>query len=308
MALSDRDGQIWFDGSLVPWREAKIHVLTHALHYGTSIFEGVRCYAQPNGKAAIFRLPEHTHRLFMSARIIGMKIPFSPETITKAHGEVVNANGLSSCYIRPLAFYGAHSLGLGCCRDNPVHVIIAAWPWGPYLGEEALQKGVRIKTSSYTRLHVNASMCRAKVGGHYVNSVLAHEEATHDGYDEALLLDANGLVTEGSGENIFLVYRGTIYTPSLTSVLEGITRDSVITLAADLGFEVKEASITRDFLYSADEAFFTGTAVEVAPIREVDNRLIGKGQRGPVTERLQKAFFDTVAGHGKRASEWLTNV
>lgn len=304
MSLAEKEGYLWFDGRMIPWQEATIHVLSHGLHYGTSVFEGVRCYQTDSG-SAIFRLREHTERLFQSAHIIGMKIPFSPEDISAAQRQAVSKNGLSCAYIRPLAFYGAHSLGIAATR-NPVHVVVAAWEWGTYLGEDGLTKGIRVKTSSFTRLHINASMCRAKVGGHYVNSVLAHSEAAADGYDEALLLDAQGLVAEGAGENLFIVRRGKIYTPTLTSALEGITRDTLITLAHDIGHEVVETSITRDALYCADEAFFTGTAAEVTPIREVDNRQIGDGVRGPVTAALQQAFFDAVRGKGKRSEEWLT--
>ena len=304
MSLAEKKGQLWFDGTLVPWQEATVHVLSHGLHYGTSIFEGVRCYQTDRG-SAIFRLKEHTERLLHSAHIIGMKIPFAAPALEKAQCEVVEANGLSSGYIRPLAFYGAQTLGIAA-TDNPVHVAIAAWEWGSYLGDEGLKNGIRVKTSSFTRLHINANMCRAKVGGHYVNSVLAHNEAATDGYDEALLLDAQGLVAEGAGENLFIVRRRIIYTPELTSVLEGITRETIITLAHDLGYEVRERSITRDAVYCADEAFFTGTAAEVTPIREVDNRTIGSGGRGPVTAALQQAFFEAATGKGERSADWLT--
>lgn len=304
MSLAEKNGKLWFDGTLVPWQNATVHVLSHGLHYGTSVFEGVRCYQTDSG-TAIFRLKEHTERLLQSAHIIGMKIPFTAAVLEKAQCEVVEENSLSSGYIRPLAFYGAHTLGIAA-TDNPVHVAIAAWEWGSYLGDEGLQNGIRVKTSSFTRLHINANMCRAKVGGHYVNSVLANSEAVTDGYDEALLLDAQGLVAEGAGENLFIVRRGIIYTPALTSVLEGITRETVITLAYDLGYEVRERNITRDAVYCADEAFFTGTAAEVTPIREVDNRQIGNGKRGTITAALQKAFFDAVAGKGRHSAEWLT--
>lgn len=305
-SLSNKKGVIWFDGALVPWADAKVHVLSHGLHYGTSIFEGVRCYAAAQGPA-VFRLQAHTERFLQSAHILGMRVPFDACALASAQLEVVAKNELSSGYIRPVAFYGANSLGIAA-TSNPVHVAIAAWDWGTYLGEEGLNKGIRVKVSSFTRLHVNASMCRAKVGGHYVNSVLAHDEAARDGYDEALLLDANGLVAEGAGENLFVVRRGRLWTPELTSVLEGITRDSVMTLAEDLGLVVEERSITRDALYCADEAFFTGTAAEVTPIREVDNRPIGNGRRGPVTEAIQKAFFEAVGGRGARSDDWLSYV
>lgn len=307
MSLAEKtDQKIWFDSALVPWQEATVHVLSHGLHYGTSIFEGLRCYATEQG-AAIFRLREHTERLLHSAHIIGMRIPYSLEALQEAHLQVVAANALTSCYIRPLAFYGAKTLGI-YAQDNPVHVAIAAWEWGTYLGEEGLAKGIRVKTSSFTRMHINANMCRAKVGGNYINSVMAHSEVAQDGYEEALLLDASGLVAEGAGENLFIVRRGKIYTPMLTSALDGITRDTVLTLAQDLGYEVLERSITRDALYCADEAFFTGTAAEVTPIREVDNRQIGSGTRGPVTAALQQAFFQLVQGKGKHSAAWLTPV
>ena len=294
------------DGDLVPWREAKVHVLCHGLHYGTGVFEGVRAYQAADGPA-IFRLAEHAERLRNSAKIIGMTLPASAEEICRAQKSVVRENQLGDCYIRPFAFYGAGKLGISA-TTNPVHLVVAAWAWGSYLGEDALQNGVRIKTASFARHHVNVSMCRAKACGHYLNSVLAQAEVARDGYDEALLLDVDGLVAEGSGENIFIVRRGQIFTPDLTSALEGITRDSVITLAADAGMKVREKRITRDELYCADEAFFTGTAAEVTPIREVDNRPVGNGKRGPVTARLQGAFFKCVRGEGPRSAEWLSPV
>lgn len=306
MSIVEKAGQIWFDGALIPSQQATVHVLSHGLHYGTSIFEGLRCYETAEGPA-IFRLREHTERLCQSAHIIGMTLPYSREELEQAHLQVVAANGLSACYIRPVAFYGAETLGI-FAETNPVHVAVAAWEWGTYLGEEGLKKGIRVKTSSFTRLHVNVNMCRAKVGGNYINSVMAHSEVARDGYDEALLLDANGLVAEGAGENLFIVRRGKIYTPELTSVLEGITRDTLITLARDLGYEVIERNITRDTLYCADEAFFTGTAAEVTPIREVDQRTIGSGTRGEITAELQQAFFELVQGKGKHAKNWLTPV
>lgn len=306
MSISDRDGKIWFDGKMTDWRAATTHVLSHSLHYGMSVFEGVRCYAA-NGGTAIFRLRDHTRRLFQSAHIIGMTIPFSPEEIDEAQIAVVRENGGDSCYIRPLVFYGAHSLGLAA-TDNPVRVAIAAWPWGTYLGDDGIKNGIRVKTSSFSRHHVNAVMCRAKAGGHYINSIMAHAEAVRDGYDEALLLDVNGFVAEGAGENLFIVCDGKIYTPELTSVLAGITRDSVIRLAAAAGYEVRETRITRDAVYCADEAFFTGTAAEVTPIRELDGRQIGGGGRGELTEMLQQAFFDCVAGRRADFASWLTPV
>ncbi len=304
--MAGREGKIWFDGRLTEWGAAQIHVLSHGLHYGTGVFEGVRCY-DGEGGPAIFRLREHTERFFQSAAILGMRIPFSREEIAEAQREVVRANSLQSCYIRPLAFYGADSLGLSVGK-NPVRVAVAAWPWGAYLGEEGLQKGIRIKTSSFTRHHVNAVMCLAKGCGHYVNSVMAHAEALRDGYDEALLLDADGLVAEGPGENLFVVRRGELQTPDMTSQLEGITRDAVIQLARDIGMQTRERRMTRDAIYTAEEAFFTGTAAEVTPIRELDGIVIGEGKRGPATAKLQEAFFDAVRGKGKRAKEWLTPV
>ena len=306
MSLSDRDGLIWYDGAMVPWREATVHVLAHTLHYGTGVFEGVRCYATDNGPA-IFRLQDHSRRLLQSAHIIQMPIPFTERDLSAAQCQAIAANNLQSGYIRPLAFYGANTLGLAA-RDNPVHVIVAAWQWGTYLGEEALQNGIRVKVSSFSRMHINANMCLAKVSGHYINSVMANAEVTRHGYDEALLLNTQGLLAEGAGENLFVIKDGAVITPPLTSVLAGITRDALITLAADLGIAVIERELTRDALYCADEAFFTGTAAEVTPIAEVDDRPIGNGKRGEVTAALQKSFFDTVQGRGKRSPEWLTAV
>ena len=306
MSMDDRDGVIWFDGEMVPWREAKVHVLTHTLHYGMGVFEGVRAYHADQG-TAIFRLQEHTERLFRSAHIMNMKVPHDKQTINEATRAAVRENNLDSAYIRPMMFYGSEGMGLRA--DNlKVHTIIAAWSWGSYLGEEGLEKGIRIRTSSYTRHHVNISMCKAKANGHYINSMLALQEALSCGYDEALLLDVDGFVAEGSGENIFIVRDGVIYTPELTSALEGITRDTIFSLAKDLGYTVKEKRITRDEVYVADEAFFTGTAAEVTPIRELDNRKIGNGGRGPVTEKLQSLFFDVVHGRNSKYSEWLTIV
>ena len=306
MSMADRDGWIWQDGELRPWREATIHVLTHTLHYGMGVFEGVRAYKTPQG-TAIFRLREHTDRLFRSAHINGMKIPFDKETILEAQKEVVRANKLEECYIRPIVFYGSEAMGINTSKCS-VHVAIAAWPWGAYLGPEALEKGIRVKTSSYVRHHVNVTMCRAKSVGTYMNSILANQEAHQDGYDEALLLDVDGFVAEGSGENIFIVRDGKLYEPELTSALEGITRDAVITLAREAGIEVISKRITRDEVYAADEAFFTGTAAEVTPIRELDNRVIGAGRRGPITEKLQKMFFDCVTGRAENHRDWNTPV
>lgn len=306
MSMADCDGKIWMDGKLVDWRDAKIHVLTHSLHYGMSVFEGVRAYQTADG-TAIFRLKEHTKRLFNSAKIFQMSVPFDPETIMAAQRDVVRENRLESCYLRPIIWVGSEKLGVSA-KGNTIHVAIAAWPWGAYLGDDGLANGIRVKTSSFTRHHVNVSMVRAKASGWYVNSILANQEATADGYDEALLLDVDGYVSEGSGENFFLVNNGRLYTPDLSSCLDGITRDTVITLAKDFGIEVIEKRITRDEVYTADEAFFTGTAAEVTPIRELDSRTIGAGRRGPVTEKLQGAFFDIVSGKDKRYAHWLTKV
>lgn len=306
MSMADRDGWIWYDGKLVPWRDATTHVLTHSLHYGLAVFEGVRAYNTVNG-TAIFRLREHTDRLFDSAHIYRMEIPFSREELMAAQCEVVHANGLESAYIRPIAFYGAEKMGVSP-KGAQVHVAIAAWPWGAYLGADGLEKGIRVKTSSYARHHVNVSMCRAKYSGTYANSILANMEAIENGYDEGLLLDVDGFVAEGAGENLFVIKNNCIYEPEIASALIGITRDTVITLAADMGYEVKARRITRDDVYIADEAFFTGTAAEVTPIREVDGRVIGSGARGPITERLQQAFFDLVAGKNDKHAEWLTPV
>jgi branched-chain amino acid aminotransferase len=306
MSMADRDGHIWYDGRLVPWRDANTHVLTHSLHYGLAVFEGLRAYSTARG-TAIFRLKEHTERLFNSAHIYMMKIPYDRETIMAAHREVVRANALESCYIRPIAFYGSEKMGVSP-KGATVHVAIAAWPWGAYLGAEALEKGIRVKTSSFARHHVNVSMCRAKYSGTYANSILANLEATEHGYDEGLLLDVDGFVAEGSGENLFMVKDGKIFEPELTSALIGITRRSIITLAEEMGYSVAARRITRDDLYIADEAFFTGTAAEVTPIREVDGRTIGSGIMGPVTARLQKSFFDVVTGKTDQYREWLTPV
>ncbi len=306
MTMDDLDGVIWFDGEMVPWREAKVHVLTHTLHYGMGVFEGERAYHTDKG-AAIFRLQEHTDRLFRSAHILNMPMPFDKETINEATKAAVAENNLDSAYIRPMAFYGSEGMGLRA--DNlKVHVMIAAWKWGAYLGAESLEKGIRIRTSSFTRHHVNITMCKAKANGNYMNSMLALQEALTDGYDEALLLDVDGFVAEGSGENIFIVRNGTIFTPELTSALEGITRDTIFILAAELGYEIKEKRITRDEVYTADEAFFTGSAAEVTPIRELDNRQIGNGGRGPITEKLQSMYFDQVHGRRELYPQWQSLV
>ena len=306
MSMADRDGLIWYDGKMVPWRDATTHVLTHSLHYGMGVFEGVRAYKTSNG-TAIFRLKEHTDRLFRSAHIFGMKMPFDKETISQAQIEAVRQNKLESGYIRPLAFYGAEAMGISA-KTLSVHMVVAAWPWGAYLGKDALEHGIRVKTSSFTRHHVNITMCKAKASSSYTNSILAHQEAAVDGYDEALLLDVDGFVAEGSGENIFIVRNSKLYTPDLTSALEGITRDTIVQLAAEIGVPVIEKRITRDEVYCADEAFFTGTAAEVTPIRELDNRKIGSGDRGPITAKLQAMFFDCVSGKAANHLDWLTPV
>lgn len=304
MSMADRDGVIWLDGRMVPWRDARTHVLTHTLHYGMGVFEGVRAYETADG-TAVFRLPEHTRRLFDSARILKMKIPFSPDEISAAQVAAVRENGLKTAYIRPMCFYGSEGMGLRA--DNlEVHVMVAAWTWGSYLGEENMTRGIRVHTSSYSRHHVNVTMCKAKANGNYMNSMLALQEAIACGYDEAMLLDTEGYVAEGSGENIFLVRDGVLYTPDLTSALDGITRRTIFTLAAEEGLDVVEKRITRDEMYIADEAFFTGTAAEVTPIREVDQRPIGEGIRGPITERLQSLYFDVVKGRHPKHAAWLT--
>jgi branched-chain amino acid aminotransferase len=305
--MADRDGVIWYDGKMVNWRDATTHVLTHTLHYGMGVFEGVRAYKTDKG-TAIFRLKEHTDRLFRSAHILGMKMPFDKETISEAQKAAVRENNLDSAYLRPMAFYGAEAMGISA-KTLSTHVIVGAWSWGAYMGEEAITKGIRVKTSSFARHHVNITMCKAKANGNYMNSILAHQEAAQDGYQEALLLDVDGFVAEGSGENIFIIRNGKLYTPDLTSALEGITRDTIIHLAkVELGLEVIEKRITRDEVYSADEAFFTGTAAEVTPIRELDNRAIGEGTRGPITEKLQTMYFDVVKGKNPKYAHWLTLV
>ncbi len=306
MSLADRDGVIWLDGELVPWRDARVHVLTHTFHYGLGVFEGVRAYATVRGPL-IFRLYEHTDRLFRSAHILGFPMPFDKEALNEAQRTVVRENGLREAYIRPMCFYGSEEMGLRAENLNP-HCMIAAWEWPNYLTPEARIQGIKVKTSSYTRHHVNITMCKAKANGNYINSILALREAQEAGADEAMLLDNEGYVAEGSGENIFLVENGELVTPELTSCLEGITRDSVITLARDLGYKVTERRITRDEVYVADEAFFTGTAAEVLPISEVDRRTIGSGGRGPVTEQLQTTYFDQVMGKRTTYPDWNTQV
>ncbi len=306
-SMSDRDGKIWMDGQLVEWRDAKIHVLTHTLHYGCGAFEGVRAYKTDKG-TAIFRLRDHTERLFNSAKILRMEIPFTLEQAMQAQLDVVRLNGFDSCYIRPLTWIGDKKLGVSP-RGNTIHLMVAAWPWGAYLGEDGLKRGIRVKTSSFTRHHVNITMCNAKAVSNYTNSIMANMEVTADGYDEALLLDPQGFVSEGAGENIFVVREGVLYTPDLSSgALNGITRKTVFAICDDLGLTVKEKRITRDEVYICDEAFFTGTAAEVTPIRELDGISLGPGHRGPITERIQNAFFDIVGGRNPKYAGWLSAV
>jgi branched-chain amino acid aminotransferase len=306
MSMADRDGVIWLDGEMVPWREAKVHVLTHTLHYGMGVFEGVRAY-KTETDTAIFRLQDHTKRLFNSAHILGMDIPYDMQTLNQVQRAIVRENALQTAYIRPMCFYGSEGMGLRA--DNlKVHCMVAAWEWGAYLGQENMEKGIRIRTSSFTRHHVNITMCKAKANGNYMNSMLALQEALTDGYDEALLLDPEGYVAEGSGENIFIVRDGILYTPDLTSALDGVTRRTLMVLATELGLEVHEKRLSRDEVYIADEAFFTGTAAEVTPIRELDNRRIGIGARGQITQRLQSLYFDVVHGRHSAHLDWLTPV
>ena len=304
----EKTEKIWLDGKFVPWHEANVHVLTHTLHYGLGVFEGIRCYQTKNKKSAIFRLHEHVDRLFNSAIILGIDIPFSQKEIFTAIQLVVRKNKLKECYIRPIVFLGHNQMGL-----NPngvdVRVAIAAWPWGTYLGDEGISRGIRVRISSFTRHHVNITMTRAKACGHYVNSILAKTEAVRDGYDEAILLDSQGYVSEGSGENIFLLSKGRLKTPALScSNLEGITRDSVFDIAKHLKIEVEEGRVTRDELYIADEVFLTGTAAEITPVREIDNRTIGNGKRGEATTRIQKMFFEIVHGSHAKFKKWLSEV
>ena len=304
--MADRDGLIWMDGEMVPWRDATVHVLTHTLHYGLGVFEGVRAYKAEQG-TAIFRLQEHTDRLFRSAKILNMPMPFDKAMVNEATRGAVRENNLESAYIRPMCFYGSEGMGLRA--DNlKTHVMVAAWEWGSYLGADNMQKGIKVRTSSYTRHHVNVTMCKAKANGNYINSMLALQEALACGCDEALLLDVDGFVAEGSGENFFMLRNGVIYTPELTSALEGITRETIMQIANECGYEVREKRITRDEVYAADEAFFTGTAAEVTPIRELDGRPVGDGTRGPVTERLQSLYFDYVHGRREEHQDWLTIV
>ena len=306
-SMEDRDGKIWMDGQMVDWRDAKIHVLSHTLHYGCGAFEGLRAYKTADG-TAIFRLEEHTDRLFNSAKILRMKIPFSKEEVNQAQKAVVRENKLESCYVRPLAWIGSEKLGVSP-KGNRIHLMAAAWAWGAYLGEEGMKRGIRVKISSFTRHHVNITMTQAKAVSNYTNSILANMEALDDGYDEALLLDASGFVSEGSGENLFVVKDGVVYTPDLSAgALNGITRNTVLHICKDLGLELVQKRITRDEVYICDEAFFTGTAAEVTPIRELDNRAIGSGTRGPVTEKIQSAYFDIVNGRNRKYASWLSKV
>lgn len=311
MSMADRDGSIWLDGKMIPWRDAKVHVLTHTLHYGLGVFEGVRAYcsdADSNNQVTnIFRLKEHTDRLFRSAHILNMEMPFSKDEINEAQRKVVRENGLHEAYLRPMCFYGSEGMGLRA--DNlKTHVMIAAWHWPSYMSPESLEHGIKVRTSSYTRHHVNISMCKAKANGHYINSMLALKEALDSGCEEALLLDNEGYVAEGSGENIFIIRDNIMYTPELTSCLDGITRNTIFSFAKEFGLEIREKRITRDEVYIADEAFFTGTAAEVLPIRELDGRLIGSGDRGPITAKFQATYFDQVKGRRQQYPEWLTPV
>lgn len=306
MSMADRDGFIWFDGEMVNWRDATIHVLTHTLHYGMGAFEGVRAYHAEQG-TAIFALEAHTDRLIDSCKILGMKLPFNKQQLMDAQISAVRDNNLDSAYIRPMVFYGSEGMGLRA--DNlQVHVIVAAWEWGAYLGSEAIEKGIRIKTSSFTRHHPNIAVTKAKANGQYINSMMALQEAIVDGYDEALLLDPEGYVAEGSGENIFIIKDGVLYTPEATSALNGITRKTIFKLAQEFELNIVEKRLTRDEVYIADEAFFTGTAAEVTPIRELDNRPVGQGSRGPITEKLQTAYFDLVHGKIQKHIDLLTFV
>ncbi len=307
MSMDDRDGKIWMDGKMVEWRDAKIHVLTHTLHYGCGAFEGVRAYKTDKG-TAIFRLREHTERLFNSAKILRMPMPFTLDEVMQAQIDIIKANNLESGYLRPLIWLGSEKMGVSP-KGAKVHVMVAAWPWGAYLGEDGMNRGIRVKTSSFTRHHVNITMTQAKSVSNYTNSILANLEATEDGYDEALLLDTAGFVSEGSGENVFVIKDGVVYTPDLSAgALNGITRKTVTAICKDLGLELKEKRITRDEIYIADEAFFTGTAAEVTPIRELDRVQIGAGTRGPITEKIQSAYFDVVYGRNAKYADWLTLV
>jgi len=304
--FADRDGWIWQNGTLIPWRDAKVHVLTHTLHYGVGVFEGVRGYATPRGPR-IFRLEDHTRRLFNSAHILGLKIPYTPEQVNAAQREVFRANELAEGYLRPMVYLGSEAMGLRA-KGLSVNLCVAAWPWPDYMDADSRDKGIKLRTSSFTRHHVNITMCKAKANGNYINSILALHEALECGCDEALMLDNEGYVAEGTGENIFVVKNGVLHTPELTSCLDGITRDTILQLAAEMGVAVRERRITRDEVYIADEVFLTGTAAEVLPVRELDGRLIGSGKRGPLTERLQSIYFDQVRGRRDAFAQWLAPV
>lgn len=299
--------KIWMDGKFVDWEDAKVHVLAHTLHYGVGAFEGIRCYKTEDGGSAVFRLKEHVDRLFASAHILTLDIPFTPEEICQAIRKTLHVNGLAEGYVRPIAFIGEGEMGLHV-RTNPIHVAVAVWPWGSYLGDEGIKKGIRAKVSSFSRHHVNAAMTKGKINGYYVNSVLAKWEVVKAGYDEAVLLDTEGYVAEASGENIFIVRNGILQTTPLTSILPGITRDSVLTIAHKLDIQVKEARFTRDEMYIAEEMFFTGTAAEITPVREVDDRRVGTGKPGPVTKKVQEKFFDIVRGRDALFQHWLDPV
>jgi branched-chain amino acid aminotransferase len=307
MSFADRDGWIWFDGDMVPWRDAKVHVLTHTLHYGLGVFEGVRAYETEEQGAAIFRLQEHTDRLYGSAKILNINIPYTKEQLNEAHKLVVRENGLHQAYLRPMVFLGSEGMGLRA-EGLKVHVIVAAWDWPSYMSPEALERGIKVRTSSYTRHHPNIAMTKAKANGNYINSMLALREALECGCEEALMLDVEGFIAEGSGENVFIVKNGIVYTPELSSCLDGITRKTVMQLAEEAGYKVIEKRITRDEVYIADEAFFTGTAAEVLPIRELDGRILGSGHRGPVTTLMQSQYFDLVRGRIAKHVDWLAPV
>ncbi|MFQ3342331.1 branched-chain amino acid transaminase [Porticoccus sp. Uisw_050_02] len=307
MSFADRDGWIWFDGDMVPWRDAKVHVLTHTLHYGLGVFEGVRAYETEEQGAAIFRLQEHTDRLYGSAKILNINIPYTKEQLNEAHKLVVRENGLHQAYLRPMVFLGSEGMGLRA-EGLKVHVIVAAWDWPSYMSPEALEQGIKVRTSSYTRHHPNIAMTKAKANGNYINSMLALREALECGCEEALMLDVEGFIAEGSGENVFIIKNGIVYTPELSSCLDGITRKTVMQLAEEAGYKVIEKRITRDEVYIADEAFFTGTAAEVLPIRELDGRILGAGHRGPVTKLMQSQYFDLVRGRVAKHLDWLAPV
>ncbi len=308
MNMATKDGKLWLDGTIVEQPDAKIHVLTHSLHYGLAVFEGVRAYQTPDGRTAIFRLKEHTERLLNSAKIFQLNVPYSFDELMQAQKDVVLGNGLSSAYIRPLIWVGSEKLGISA-RDNTIHAAVAAWSWGAYLGEEGIKNGIRVKTSSYTHHHPNVTMCKAKAASNYPVSILANQEVTRIGYDEAILMDPQGYVCQGSGENLFLVKNGELHTPDLASgALDGITRRTIMTFAQDLGIKVYERRITRDEFYLADEIFMTGTAAEVTPIREYDDRVIGSGTRGEMTEKLQSLYFDVVQGRNDKYKDWLSFI